>query len=153
MAIEPKSQMTMVMKEIKAKVQCIIKLQTIRSILCYIHFKKKSLWRTIRPRGFKEGMVMLTIYKDLYGIRYVKLQKKVKEWANLSVNSFHYNIYAIQIKLRRWANNILKPLAIDQLIKSVRKTERPPPYSQVTLWIDLSNFKKKGKHSIHKKKY
>jgi hypothetical protein len=79
MAIKPKSQMTVVMKEIKAKVRCIIKLQTIRSIFCFVHFKKKSLWKTIRPRGFKEGMVMLTIYKDLYGIGYVKLQKKVKK--------------------------------------------------------------------------
>jgi hypothetical protein len=72
MAIEPKSQMTIVMKEIKAKVQCIIKLQIIRSILRFIHFKKKSLWITIRPRGFKERMVMLMIYKDLYRIGYVK---------------------------------------------------------------------------------
>jgi hypothetical protein len=73
MAIEFKSQMTIVMKEIKVKVRCIIKLQTIRSILCFIHFKKKSLWGTIRPRGFKEKMVILTIYKDLYKIRYIKL--------------------------------------------------------------------------------
>jgi hypothetical protein len=134
MAIEPKSQMTVVMKEIKAEVRCIIKLQTIHSILHFVHFKKKSLWGTIRPCGFKERMVMLMIYKDLYGIRYVKLQKKVKEWANLSVDSFlHHNICAVRIELRRWANNILKPLAIDQLIKSSRKTERPPLYSIVTL--------------------
>jgi hypothetical protein len=57
---------------------------------------------------------MLMIYKDLYGIRYVKLQKKVKEWINLSVDSFHHNIRAVRIEFRRWANNILKPLAIDQ---------------------------------------
>jgi hypothetical protein len=153
MAIEPKSQMTVVMKEIKAEMRYIIKLQTICSILRFVHFKKKSLWGTIRPRGFKEGMVMLTIYKDLYGIGYVKLQKKVKEWANLSVDSLHHNICAVRIELRRWANNILKPLAIDQLIKSARKTERPPPCSKVTFWIDSSDFKKKGKRSVHKKKY
>jgi hypothetical protein len=47
MAIELKSQMTMVMKEIKAKMRCIIKLQTIHSILYFIHFKKKFLWKTI----------------------------------------------------------------------------------------------------------
>jgi hypothetical protein len=35
------------MKEIKVEVQCIIKLQTIRFILYFVHFKKKSLWRTI----------------------------------------------------------------------------------------------------------
>jgi hypothetical protein len=53
--------------------QCIIKLQTIHSILHFVHLKKKSLWGTIRPRGFKERMVTLTIYKDLYRIGYVKL--------------------------------------------------------------------------------
>jgi hypothetical protein len=79
MAIKPKSQMTIIIKEIKAKVWYIIKLQTIRSILHFVYFKKKSLWKTIRPYGFKERMVMLTIYKDLYGIKYVKLQKKVKK--------------------------------------------------------------------------
>jgi hypothetical protein len=145
--------MTVVMKEIKAKVWCIIKLQTIHSILRFIHFKKKSLWRTIRPRGFKERMVMLTIYKDLYGIGYVKLQKKVKEWANLSVDFLHHNICAVQIELWKWANNILKPLAINQLVKNARKTESPLLCSKKTLWIDSSNFKKKSKRSVHKKKY
>jgi hypothetical protein len=64
MVIELKSQMTIVMKEIKVEVQYIIKLQTICFIFYFIHFKKKSFWRTIRPRGFKERIVMLTIYKD-----------------------------------------------------------------------------------------
>jgi HJR/Mrr/RecB family endonuclease len=72
MVIELKSQMTVVMKEIKAKMRYIIKLQTIRFILHFVHFKKKSLWKTIRPCEFKEGMVMLITYKDLYGIGYVK---------------------------------------------------------------------------------
>jgi hypothetical protein len=47
MAIKPKSQMTMVMKKIKVKVRYIIKLQTIRFILRFVHFKKKLLWETI----------------------------------------------------------------------------------------------------------
>jgi hypothetical protein len=72
MAIELKSQMTVVMKEIKAKVQYIIKLQTIHFILHFVYFKKKSLWKTIRLRGFKKRMVMLITYKDLYEIGFVK---------------------------------------------------------------------------------
>jgi hypothetical protein len=45
----------------------------IYSTFHFVHFDKKIIWETIKPHNFKEEIVFIILYKDLYGFEYVKL--------------------------------------------------------------------------------
>jgi hypothetical protein len=78
MAIKPKSQMTMVMKEIKAKVQCIIKLQTIRFILHFVHFKRNRFGKPFDHVDLKKEWLCSRSTKIYMELNMLNFKRKLK---------------------------------------------------------------------------
>lgn len=130
---------------IRTAVQNRIGKSLMEKILRECVFSDKKLWAHTKPRGFKKGCLLLTLYKDLTGVGYLDLRKDIAKWCVFSNESIQHNVKVCRLVLRNWAKGIVIPQAEKRLAAIARKTERPGKLSDVVLWVDSSDFRMKGK--------
>jgi hypothetical protein len=147
------SQMPLSFNEIKKRVKNDIPLSILKKMIFFCSFPNKTLWCSNRPSHFEERMILITLYKDLTGIGYNGLQKEISKWVKISLESLQHNVKIVYHELSKWALTILQPEDICYLQRLAKKTNRPKPCENVVLWMDSSDFCKKGKRSVHKKKH
>jgi hypothetical protein len=54
----------------------------LKRILKDVVLDPAKLWATVRPRNFVQGIILITLYKDLTGASYRDIQKEVAGWAH-----------------------------------------------------------------------
>ena len=111
-----------------------------------------KLWGATRPHNFKKGMIFATLLKDIQGLGYLKLRKKFVEYSDLSNEAMQHNVKLVRCALGKWAQTVVTADDIRRLGQAASKTQRPPPLSSVVLWIDSTDFRVKGKRSVHRDK-
>ena len=70
----------------------------------------------------------------------------------MSNDGIQHNIKKCHVALLKWAKKVLVPQAPLWLARLVLKSNRPEGLVDVVLWIDSTDFRTKGKWSIHKEK-
>jgi hypothetical protein len=63
-------KMPLTFTEIKKKVKQDIPLSILKKMISFCSFSNKTLWYNKRPSLFEEGMILITLYKDLTEIGY-----------------------------------------------------------------------------------
>ena len=139
-------------RQIKDAIISKIGTATWRKISHSIKFPPKSLWATNRTRDFAEEMILLTLYKDIFAVSYSELLTMVQPRLKLAKESIQHNVKSTRKELRKWAKTIIVPDDSSCLSCVAASLDRPKPCDKVTLWIDSSDFRAKGKQSIHKDK-
>mgnify|MGYP005853465407 CR=1 FL=1 len=94
-------------------------------------------------------MLMITLYKDLKGISYNKLKNELEGTFQLSVNSYHHNVYAVREALRCWSKNVLTVPQLDKLKAIARGQVQAKSFPNVQLWMDSTEFRLIGNRSMH----
>ena len=70
----------------------------------------------------------------------------------MSNDGIQHNVKKCRAALREWAKKVLTPQAPAKLARLASKSNRPEGLEGVVLWIDSTDFRTKGKRSVHKEK-
>ena len=140
------------LRAIRAELEETLGVPALRAILKDIHVNELKLWGTTWPRNFVKGMVIATLLKDVDGLGYLKLRKRLIEWIDLSNEAIQHNVKLVWRALAKWAKTIITADDSGRLARAASKTQRPPPLDSVVLWIDSTDFRIKGKRSVHRDK-
>jgi len=140
------------LEKIKDGVASRIGLPLLKTILKGVVLSPDRLWAAERPRNFVPAMVMITLYKDMTGTSYSTLRKDVAGWAHFSNEAIQHNVKRCRMALRVWAKSVLLPQTSLRLERLARLSNRPAGLDRVVLWIDSTDFKTKGKRTVHKDK-
>ena len=122
----------------------------LKRILKDVVLDPAKLWATVRPRNFVQGIILITLYKDLTGSSYRDVQKEVAGWAHFSNEGLQHNVQKCRLALRTWAKGVVVPQTSARLTCVAAKTNRPKGLDDVVLWIDSTDFRIKGKRSVHR---
>ena len=141
-----------VLRQIRDELHESIGHPALRAILKEVQVNELKLWGAIRPRNFIKGMILATLLKDVQGLGFLKLRKRLAEWNQLSNEAIQHNVKVVRQALGKWAATIITADDAGRLGRVASKTQRPPPLDSVVLWIDSTDFRVKGKRSIHKDK-
>jgi len=144
--------MVLELKTIKEGVVSRIGLSILKKILKEVELSPDVLWATQRPRNFVLGMMMITLYKDMTATSYSTLRKEVAGWTMMSNDGIQHNVKKCRAALLKWAKKVLTPQAPTKLSRLASRSNRPEGLEGVVLWIDSTDFRTKGKRSVHKKK-
>ena len=118
----------------------------------FCSFPAKKLWILKRPPDFEKIMIASTLYKDIHGLGYAELRKILRPFCKISTTSIQHNVHAVRKELKRWGESVIVPGSLKKLQRAASRTTRPDFCSDVTLWIDSTDFRIKGKKSVHKDK-
>ena len=140
------------LKNLEDGVRSRIGSSRLKAILKGVELDPAKLWATERPRNFVHGIILITLYKDLTASSYRDLKKEVEGWAHFSNEGLQHNVHKCRIALKKWADSILVPQASPRLVCMANKTQRPDGLDKVVLWVDSTDFRVKGKRSVHKDK-
>ena len=146
------AKMVLELQHIKDGVVNRIGLPLLKRILKEVQLSPDALWATERPRSFVLGMIMITLYKDMTAASYSQLQKDIAAWCRMSNDGIQHNIKKCHAALLVWAKKVLVPQAPAKLARLASKSNRPEGLENVVLWIDSTDFRTKGKWSVHKEK-
>jgi hypothetical protein len=140
-----------VRKEMEASVIKKLGAKTWESIQSGVSFEPKDIWAAERPRNEAAAVLLQALYKDIHGISYADLKKKVSHWFIQSNTSIQHNVKKARKKMFGWANTILKPSHFQVRKRAASKASRPPPCQHVTLWVDSTDFPITGRKTVRKK--
>jgi hypothetical protein len=77
--------------------------------LCrFVSERQPQLWGEHRPRDFFDIYVCLALFKDLFGLGYVQLQKSISFSFRPSLRSLLHNIQLIRVLLGEWAKSRMR---------------------------------------------
>ena len=141
-----------VMNQIRDEIIEAIDRPALNAIIKGAMVNEVKLWGNTRPRNFVKGMIYATLLKDIQGLGYLKLRKRLVEYSDLSNEAIQHNVKLVRRALGKWAQTVVTADDIRRLGQVASKTQRPPPLSSVVLWIDSTDFCVKGKCSIHRDK-
>ena len=139
-------------RQLRMELEETLGIPALRTILKDVHINEVKLWGTTRPRNFVKGMVIATLLKDVQGLGYLKLRKRLAEWSDLSNEAIQHNVKLVRRALGKWAKSVISVDDHGRLGRVAAKTQRPPPLGAVVLWIDSTDFRIKGKQSVHRDK-
>jgi hypothetical protein len=142
--------MPSVFQQLKRDVIDVIGSSLMTRLSKFIFFTEKALWGSNRPTKSFQMVLYITIRKDIRGLGYDALRKYIAPFWKMGNVALQHNVKYVRSELRFWANTRLEePVRLERL---AAQTNRPIPCEKVTLWMDSTYFRIKGKCSLHKAK-
>ena len=108
------------------------------------------LWGEDRPENFIMTVLYIILYKWLTGMGDTAVAHTVSQWLKTSSRSIRHNSKKMAHVLSIWGRAQIKlatPQERSALLQQVRFKE---PVSQITLWMDSTDFRTAGKQSVCK---
>jgi hypothetical protein len=139
-------------KQLKQEIVDVLGVIVLKQVLKFVQFSNGAICGSLQPPKASSAITLVTLYKDIHGIGYDALRKHIHPFWDLSNEAIQRNIKYVRTELRRWANQIIEPEDTKDLTRLATQTNRPSPCENVILWVDSSDFRIKGKRSLHKKK-
>jgi hypothetical protein len=144
--------MPSVFQQLKRDVIDVLRSSLMTRLSKFISFTEKALWGSNRPAKSFQMVLYITIWKDIRGLGYDALRKYIAPFWKMGNVALQHNVKYVRSELRRWANTIIRPEDPVRLERLAARTNRPTPCEKVTLWMDSTDFRIKGKRSLHKSK-
>lgn len=123
----------------------------IDSMTKFIEGQGVVLWGESQPRGFLGDMVVLTLYKDLYHIGYLRLVNSVDFGYKITHISMENNSHRIRRQLQAWAMTQFNLGSPASWKANARHCGFKKDIADATLWMDSSDFAITGRKRIRKK--
>jgi hypothetical protein len=139
-------------KQLRQAVVDVLNETVLMKIIKSVKFPAETIWGSSQPRKASTAIILITIYKDIQGIGYNSLKKEIEPYWQMSNEAIQRNIKLVRKELRNWANTIIIPEDVNRLSRLAIRANRPIPCENVSLWVDSTDFRIKGKRSLHKEK-
>ena len=136
---------------IKKRVEQRITIQLLKEMIIHVKSNDPNMWGELKPRTFVADMVILTLYHDLTGTNYIKIEKEIDFGYIISHNSLAHNAAVIRLTLQSWANQYVTLGDISDWTAAARQINFKDPIGKVHLWIDSTDLRLIGKSSVSRK--
>ena len=117
----------------------------VHKILKEIKLNVDELWGLSKHRFWKITTIMITIYRDLFGLSFDKLLQQIHLIYKVSKKTLERNIHKCRYQLKEWASSVLKIVSSNRLKKHGQLFNSQFFVGKVTLWADSTEFRIKGK--------
>lgn len=137
--------------EVLRKVLARVPKHIYEQICTYIRSHQPSLWAAEKPRSFLKDQILLTLYKDLYGVGYHQLAADASFGYTITDHSLNNNCKKIREVLHQWSGEVITIGNEQEWNNQAKNCSFGRRVSDVNLWIDSSDFPMIGKSSVSRK--
>jgi hypothetical protein len=95
--------------EVKRTVQRKIHENVYEDIENFIKNSEVTFWGIDQPPSFKKDMLLLTLYKDLFGVGYHALVDEICFNFKITDHSLRHNVSKMRPLLNKWAEGKILP--------------------------------------------
>lgn len=128
--------------------------QDIDSLISFIRHESPNLWGEMRPVGqgqFVSDLVYLWLMKEIQGIGYEKLVKRVDFGYVMTKKSFQHNIQRVRELGAQQGAQFIEVGSVQEWTEAAKDCNLNEVVADTTLWMDSSDFPLTGRASTSRK--
>lgn len=128
--------------QVRNKVKAKVGEELLDELVEYVKDDEPNLWGEQQPPDhFQEDMVLLTIYKDMTGDGFEKLEKDIDFGYKITHQSLHHNIQVLRDVLREYALENMKVGTLHAWKKAAKKCGLGAQVQDANLWMDSTDIR------------
>ena len=137
--------------EIIRRVENKIGDETLQVINEAVVVNLKQLWGYDKPASFEKDQILLTVYKDLFGLSFRDVVNNINIGYQITEHSFKHNVPIVREALSNWANGEIRVGNLAEWKEAASKTRFGNRVADANLWMDSSDYPIVGKSSTSRK--
>jgi hypothetical protein len=138
------------LRNIKEQVNSKVKKKTTKNLKRFVKKRNLKIWGENKDRLFFDKTFWISLYKLVFNPGYQKLLSEVNFYS-VTTDSINHNVKEMTRHFTQWAETMIHRGDVNEWKKKVRNRSFNKRVADVNLWVDSSDFSRKGKKSTSKK--
>ena len=110
-----------------------------------------QLWGIDQPKTFKKDILLLTLYKDIFGVGYHHVAERIKFEYKITDHSLRHNVSVMRPVLEEWAKGKISVGNVQSWKTAAHNSNFGKLVEDANLFMDSSDFRLQGKVSTSRK--